>query len=90
MKSRKKTDNEICELKAKISNLERKNNMLKDLLSAALQAKENGCQRGQYCCGCAHAVLVDEHDKIACYCTYGQCDHFEKSKENIIYGNRVY
>ena len=52
---------------------------LKSLLESELQAKENGCHRGQYCCACEHAVLVKSHEYgIKCYCTYGQCEHFEK------------
>lgn len=52
---------------------------LKSLLESELQAKENGCHRGLYCCECAHAVFVKSHeDGIKCCCTYGQCEHFEK------------
>ena len=52
---------------------------LKSLLESELQAKENGCHRGQYCCACEHAVLVKSHEYgIKCYCTYGQGEHFEK------------
>lgn len=52
---------------------------LKELLDAELQAKENGCHRGQYCFSCEHAVLMKSHDDgIKCYCAYRQCEHFEK------------
>ena len=52
---------------------------LKSLLNAELQAKENGCHRGNYCMACEHAVLIKSYDYgIKCYCTYGQCEHFEK------------
>ena len=51
---------------------------LKALLEAELQAKENGCHRGNYCSACKHAVLIKTCGKTTCYCTYGQCDHFEK------------
>lgn len=52
---------------------------LKTLLEAELQAKENGCHRGDYCSACKHAVLIKTWDKTTCYCTYGQCEHFEKA-----------
>ena len=49
------------------------------LLESELQAKENGCHCGLYCCECAHAVCVKYHEyAIQCYCTYDQCEHFEK------------
>lgn len=52
---------------------------LEALLEAEFLAKENGCYRGIYCSECAHAVFVKTHeDGIKCYCTYGQCEHFEK------------
>ena len=52
---------------------------LKSLLEAELQEKENDCHRGQYCCACEHAVLIKSYaDGVKCYCTYGQCEHFEK------------
>ena len=51
---------------------------LKALLEAELQAKENGCHRGNYCSACKHAVLIQTWGKTTCYCTYGQCEHFDK------------
>lgn len=51
---------------------------LKSLLEAELQARENGCHRGNYCSACKHAVLIKTWRGITCYCTYGQCEHFEK------------
>ena len=52
---------------------------LKSLLEAELQAKENGCHRGNYCTACEHAVLIKSYaDGVKCYCAYGQCEHFEK------------
>ena len=52
---------------------------LKSLLEAELQAKENGCHRGNYCMACEHAVLIKSYaDGVKCYCAYGQCEHFEK------------
>ena len=51
---------------------------LKALFEAELQAKENGCHRGNYCSACKHAVLIQTCGKTTCYCTYGQCEHFEK------------
>lgn len=51
---------------------------LKSLLEAELQAKENGCHRGNYCSACKYAVLIQTFGKTTCYCTYGQCEHFEK------------
>lgn len=51
---------------------------LNALLKAELQAKENGCHRGEYCSACKHAVLIKTWDKTTCYCTYGQCKHFDK------------
>ena len=51
---------------------------LNALLEAELKAKENGCHRGNYCSACKHAVLIQICNKTTCYCTYGQCEHFEK------------
>lgn len=51
---------------------------LKKMLDAEIKAKENGCHRGQYCANCKHAVLVKIGTEATCYCTYGQCEHFEK------------
>ena len=53
---------------------------LKALLDAELKAKESGCHRGDYCSACKHAVLIQTWDKTTCYCTYGQCEHFEKER----------
>ena len=59
-------------------NLKEEITMMKALLEAELKAKENGCHRGNYCSACKHAVLIKTFDKTTCYCTYGQCEHFEK------------
>ena len=59
-------------------NLKEEISRLKALLEAELQAKENGCHRGDYCSACKHAVLIKYWGKTTCYCTYGQCEHFEK------------
>ena len=64
--------------KKKNQDLEKENAELKQMLDAELQAKENGCHRGNYCSACKHAVLIQTWDKTTCYCTYGQCKHFEK------------
>lgn len=69
---------ELEKQKRKNQNLEKEIETLKQLLEAELQAKENGCHRGDYCSNCKHAVLVKCGVKTACYCTYGQCEHFEK------------
>ena len=59
---------------------------LKRLLDDELQAKENGCHRGNYCGNCKHAVLVSVCGKTTCYCTFGQCKHFEKEHHIIEVG----
>ena len=59
-------------------NLKEEITMMKALLEAELKAKEKGCHRGNYCSACKHAVLIKTFDKTTCYCTYGQCEHFEK------------
>ncbi len=64
--------------KKKNQDLEKENAELKQMLDAELQAKENGCHRGNYCSACKHAVLIQTWGKTTCYCTYGQCEHFEK------------
>lgn len=64
--------------KMKNQDLEKENAELKQMLDAELQAKENGCHRGNYCSACKHAVLIQTWGKTTCYCTYGQCEHFEK------------
>lgn len=64
--------------KRKNQDLEKENAELKQMLDAELQAKENGCHRGNYCSACKHAVLIRTWGKTTCYCTYGQCEHFEK------------
>ena len=71
--------------KRKNQDLEKENAELKRLLDAELQAKENGCHRGNYCGNCKHAVLVSVCGKTTCYCTFGQCKHFEK-EHHIIEG----
>lgn len=81
---------EISKLNDKIIELEREKKIADELLADALKANESGCKRGQYCCACVHAVLVREPGRIKCYCTYGQCDHFEKSQEGIVYGCEFY
>ena len=67
-------DTELREQNRKVHLLEEENEKLKSLLDAELQAKENGCHRGNYCRSCIHGIIVDR----TCYCTFGQCDHYEK------------
>lgn len=81
---------EIIKLNDKIIELEREKKIAEELLSDALKANELGCKRGQYCCGCVHAVLVREPGRIKCYCTYGQCDHFKKAEEGVVYEHGIY
>ena len=69
---------ELERKKRKNQDLEKENAELKQMLDAELQAKENGCHRGNYCSACKHAVLINTLEKTTCYCTYGQCEHFEK------------
>ena len=69
---------EIKKQKQKNQDLEKENAELKRLLDTELQAKETGCHRGNYCSACKHAVLIKTWGKTTCYCTYGQCEHFEK------------
>lgn len=91
MKTRKKElAAEVCRLKLELAELEREKNIAEELLSDALKANELGCKRGQYCCGCVHAVLVREPGRIKCYCTYGQCDHFKKAEGGVVYEHGIY
>lgn len=70
---------EIIHLEAANKLLKKQNEELKELLEAALKAKENGCHRGQYCLCCKHAVLIYNR----CYCTFKQCENFEKERSVI-------
>lgn len=91
MKTRKKElIAELCKLKLKIAELERDKKIAEELLADALKANELGCKRGQYCSACVRAVLVREPGRIKCYCTYGQCDHFEKVQDGIVYERAIY
>ena len=65
---------EIADKNLEISLLKEEKQKLKTLLEAELKAKENNCHRGNYCGGCVHSVLIGN----TCYCTFGQCDNFEK------------
>ena len=76
---------ELERQKWKNQDLEKEIARLKQLLDAELQAKENGCHRGNYCSNCKHAVLVGVGGKVTCYCTYGQCQHFEKETHYFEY-----
>ncbi len=73
--------NKLNDNDKRMVSLEHENEKLKseikrlgELLEAELKAKENNCHRGDYCRVCKHAVVI--WDK--CYCTFGQCDNFEK------------
>ena len=69
---------ELQRQKMRNQELEREIAKLKQLLEAELQARKNDCHRGNYCSNCKHAVLIGSRGNVTCYCTYGQCKHFEK------------
>lgn len=75
---KQQTLKELEKEKRNNENLKEEIARLKSLLEAELQAKENGCHRGNYCTNCKHAVLVSVSGKVTCYCTFGQCERFEK------------
>ena len=70
----KNDDRKIVLLESENKRLKSEVDSLKKLLDAELKAKENGCHRGDYCRCCKHAVVIRDR----CYCTYKQCEHFEK------------
>ena len=62
---------------------------LKELLDDYLKAKENGCERGDYCGHCEHSVFVKCSGAVKCVCTYGRCKHFKKETEIIDWHNLI-
>lgn len=79
LKKRKDFETECYKLKFEIKERDADIAKLQELLDAQLKAKENGCYRGQYCAVCKHGVVI----RGTCYCTYGQCAHFEKGVEEL-------